>query len=63
MQLDIRIDRRPAMAPTVDLLHKPPSGSLGSGWGMVTPAVTIQAAKEIKSLNPSVKEALNMTGS
>ena len=34
------------------------------GWGgVVIPAVTIQAAKEIKSLNPSVKEVLNMAGS
>jgi len=42
---------------------KPPPRSRGSGWGLVTPAVTIQAAKEIKSLNPSVKEVLNMAGS
>jgi len=35
----------------------------GQGGGMVTPAVTIRAAKEIKPLNPSVKEVLNTAGS
>jgi hypothetical protein len=42
---------------------KPPPGSRWSGWGIITPAVTIQAAKEIKSPNPSVKEVLNMAES